>query len=462
MRRLLRILLPLVLVLVPVGAGIALVVQAVSKREPPAPQERAEPATAVRVITIEPASFLPEVSAFGSVEPASTWKALAQVAGEAAWIAPDLRPGRLVEAGAELVRIDAADYELAEAQATSRLAGGQARLAELETRRENLDAALEIERRAFALSEAELQRRRTLLERGATSQTAVDQAEEAVLQRRGRVQEIENQLRLLPAQARVQEAEKAIAESQLAAARRSIERTVVTMPFDGRISEVTVERGQYVAGGQLMVAAESIARVEVSARLRPDQVRLLTADRLGTVSAFDLSAAEIDAIPRDFGLSAELRFDLGGRLVTWQAQVLRASFALDPQTRTIGIVVGVDDPLRHAIAGERPPLVGGMFVEVLLRGLARENATLVPREALERDGEGWAVHIADEEDRLRRRLVEVDGMFGNTALLESGLARGDRVVVGELGVAIEGMLLAPREDEAMRQRLAAPELEAAR
>lgn len=453
MSRYMPILVRAALLLVPLLIGAAILMRAASSRVEPEPVSQTEPASAVRVVTMEPVAFVPQVSAFGTVEPASTWRALAQVSGVVEELLPDLQPGRLVDAGTRIIRIDAADYELAEAQAIARLAAAEARLAEFGTREENFAASLEIERRALELAEAELERRRALLASGTGSQATVDQAEEGVLQRRARVQDIDNQLRLLPAQAGVQEAEKRIAESQLAEARRNIERTVVAMPFEGRISEVSVERGQFVTGGQVMVVAEDLALAEVSARLTPQQLEPLIADRLAHIPAFELTAANIDAIPQAYGLSVELRLDIGSRVFVWPAGIRRLSFAIDPQTRTVGLVVGVKEPYRLAIPGERPPLMGGMFVEVVLRGAAREDALLVPREALERDGEGWAVHVADGEDRLRRRPVALGGLFGNVALVAEGLAAGDRVVVGELGVAVEGMLLSPREDEALKRRL---------
>jgi membrane fusion protein, multidrug efflux system len=309
---------------------------------------------------------------------------------------------------------------------------------------------------ALDLAGTELERRRTLHERQTASQTAVDQAEEALLQRRQRVQEIENQLRLIPAQRRIEEAARAVAEAQLAEARRSIARTVIRMPFDGRIAEVDVEREQFVSAGQVMLVAEAIARAEVSARLRLDQLEALIGEGREFRSVADLSASEIDAVALGLGIEAELRLALADRTITWPARLDRVSFALDPQTRTIGIVVAVDDPFRQAVLGERPPLVRDMFVEVVLTGPPRHGSLVVPREALRRDEDGgWIVHLVDDQDRLERRRVRIGPAFGNIVLVREGLAPGDRVVLSEIPVAVEEMKLAPVPDEAAAARLAA-------
>ena len=62
------------------------------------------------------------------------------------------------------------------------------------------------------------------------------------------------------------------------------------------------------------------------------------------------------------GLSATVRlpeFSLG-----WEARFARMSDTIDPQTRTVGVIVEVDDPYEGVRPGVRPPLVKEMFVEV--------------------------------------------------------------------------------------------------
>jgi hypothetical protein len=79
---------------------------------------------------------------------------------------------------------------------------------------------------------------------------------------------------------------------------------------------------------------------------------------------------------------------------------------------------------------------------------------LVPREALWRsDDGGWFVHLADVEDRLVPQPVSISGLFGNVALVATGLGAGDRVVVSDLPFAIERMKLAPIEDDVLKARL---------
>ena len=69
---------------------------------------------------------------------------------------------------------------------------------------------------------------------------------------------------------------------------------------------------------------------------------------------------------RAIELHALVRLRTGDRDVTRPACVARLNDTLDEQTLTIGIITVVEGPYGDARAGERCPLVKGMFVEVLL------------------------------------------------------------------------------------------------
>ncbi|TVQ31310.1 MAG: hypothetical protein EA356_14360 [Geminicoccaceae bacterium] len=226
-----------VAVLLPLAIGAAVLVWAAKEQAPLALREPEETATSVRVQPIEPVDFRPAVSAFGTVEPLSIWRAVAEVAGSVEYFDPELRAGRLVDRSSLIIRLDQTDHRLAEARSLAEIEAIEARLEELEIRARNLDALLEIQRRTLALAAIEYECQRVLLEREAVSEIAVDAAEEALQQRRTRVQELDNERRLVPAQRRLEQAERAAARARLAEARRNIERTPVTMPFDGRIAD---------------------------------------------------------------------------------------------------------------------------------------------------------------------------------------------------------------------------------
>ncbi|MEM7026218.1 MAG: TolC family protein, partial [Pseudomonadota bacterium] len=420
-----------------IGGGL-LAWMLVSRAEPE--QAAVEEATrTVRVVEVEPLSFVPRAIGHGTVQPGQTWQAVAQVSGKIVEKNPQLELGRLLEAGTEILRIDPANYELAVARADASLDSARANLAELDVREANTQASVEIERRAVALAEQDVERTRTLLARGNTSQSVFDDAETTLLNRQQQLLELENQLRLIPTERSVLEASIALQETELEDARLDLQRTTIRMPFDGRVANVDVEETQFVGVGQVLAVVDGIAVAEVDARFPIGRfaplVRLeLDPDALATSALADL--------PARLGIEALVRLRTQELNAEWVARFDRIREALDPQTRTIGAIVLVDEPYRKAIPGQRPPLVKDMFVEVQLRGRAWDDVIVAPRIAIHRNADGSAMaYLADPSGRLEIRPVTIRSVQGDLAVIEAGLEPGDRVVVSDVIPAIAGMKL---------------------
>lgn len=441
------------LILPPVALGIAVLVWQLSRGAQPEQGEIEEIRRAVRVIEAQPVDFVPRAIGYGTAEPDQVWEAVAEVGGKIVEKPPDLERGRLIEAGTVILRIDPADYQLAVARSEASLESAAAELAELEVSEANTRASLEIERRAVTLAEADLARERTLLARANISQAAVDQSETELLNRRQRVQELDNQLRLLPAERRVLEASVALSRTQLDQARLDLERTTIRMPFDGRIAEVDVEPTEFASVGQVLVVADSIGVAEVEAQFPLGHILPLVRADLDLTT---LSAGELAAVPRQFGLEARVRLRTEKVVASWDARFDRIGDRIDPQTRTIGIIVAVDEPYRQAIPGKRPPLVKDMFVEVEVLGRPWPGVLVVPRVAVHRRPEGEAVlYLADADDRLVVRPVTLGPAQDDLVVVTEGLEVGERVVVSDLIPAVRGMKLEPEIDAARAEQLRA-------
>jgi hypothetical protein len=123
---------------------------------------------------------------------------------------------------------------------------------------------------------------------------------------------------------------------------------------------------------------------------------------------------------------------------------------VDPETRTMGVVVAVDQPFTKIIPGERPPLSKGMFVQVVLRGGQDAPHVVLPRHA----ARGGVVLVVDAEDRLQRRPVEVLYEQDGWSVLGAGVEPGEQVVLSDLVPVVDGMLLAPEPDEDVARALA--------
>lgn len=436
------------LVIPPLALGVAMLVILVGGRQAPERLPPSEHARKVRVITVPSVTVVPRALGYGIVQPATVWEAVAEVSGRILEINPLLRKGSILPRGAVLLRLDPADYQLAAAQIEAYMGGVRAQLAEIGIKGENTRASLAIEERGLQLSLNDIERKRQLLERKAVSQAAVDQEERNVLGHRQSVQALENILNLIPAERQILESQLAVLRAQMEDVQLDLQRTIVTAPFDGRIAEVNVERTQFVRLGTVMAVIDGIDVAEVTAQLSVDKI-------LGVVSADDrpdFSAASIaEELPDLLGLDPVVRLRAGDRVLEWAARLARISDTVDPQTRTIGVIVAVDDPYTQGRPGVRPPLTKNMFVEVELRGRPRDGQVVVPRSALHDD----RVFIVGPDNRLEIRAVDVTFEQANFAVIGNRLQAGERVVVSDLVPAISGALLDPEEDTAAADTLVA-------
>jgi hypothetical protein len=142
---------------------------------------------------------------------------------------------------------------------------------------------------------------------------------------------------------------------------------------------------------------------------------------------------------------------MGNHIAEWQAEFVRFSDIVDPETRTMGVVVAVDDPFDKVIPGYKPPLSKGMFARVVLSGKIRMKRIVVPRSSVR----AGTVFIVDENSRLRRRAVSILFSQGNISVIEEGLEQGERIVVSDLVPAVDGMLLEVELDEALGEAIQA-------
>jgi hypothetical protein len=118
---------------------------------------------------------------------------------------------------------------------------------------------------------------------------------------------------------------------------------------------------------QTLFEGDSVDRVEMDIQVPLSALRRLfldlpTADRAGAASQ-PVDPTQLNALlPELAGLDPLVRLDLGNAVAEWQAEFVRMDDEVDPQTRTMGVVVAVDRPYDQIIPGQRPPLSKGMFV----------------------------------------------------------------------------------------------------
>ncbi len=361
-----KIILPLLLLAMGAVAAILLA----KSRE--APERRIPPALAplVEVMTVHRSSVPSVVRGYGTVRPRHVVELVPQVAGQVVKVHPAQVGGGTFERGDLLVEIDPRDFELA-------VRKNEAELARAEVR-------LETEQAEALIARDEWER----LHPGESPTSPLVVREPQIKQA---------------------EAELVAAQANVDRARLDLERTRLVAPFDGRVENERVEKGQFLVAGQSIATLYATRRLEVPV---PFEDRELAWFNVGD--------------------SCEVEVRFAGAVHVWPGKVVRIE-GVDPATRMVTVVAEIDSEIDDD--GDRPDLFPGMFAEVRITGGSQEGVP-IPRSVLR---EGDRVWLLDSEGHLRIRDVRVGRSDREQALVISGLDDGARLVITHLDAVTDGM-----------------------
>lgn len=227
-----------------------------------------------------------------------------------------------------------------------------------------------------SIARTNLQRNRELIGENFVSQSAVDQSAAAL----------------------------EVAMAQVALAKAQVTRMRIVAPFDGIAGIATVDVGDYVKDGGDIVGLEDVSAMFVDFRL-PERAL----GRLRTGQAVEVS---LDGMP--------------GRAFTGKVEAVDSQ--LDANGRSLLVRARLDN--------REGRLRAGMFARARLVFAVRENAIVVPEEALvPQGGKQYLLKVVDgPKGRTTQRLEAKLGLRipGKVEILE-GLAAGDLVVTAGQG-----------------------------
>ncbi len=413
------------------AVGVVALVLAISLKPDLPVKPAGDRARLVETKPLELRSMAPIAIGFGKIKPKIEWKAISEVTGKVVYRHPMLDKGQILQAGTEILRIDPLDYELKLVQAQADLKSAQTSLAKLSQEELNLKQTLKIESNRLVIANKELERKQNLRKKGLTSQSDVDQQEQSALSQRKLVLDIENQIGLMPDEKRVAEALVKVNTSKVEEAQRSLEKTIITLPYDLRIASVEIEQNQVVNLQQTMVTAHGMDVMEVEAQLSIHDMHTLAS----SIGEFTRDESGIPQPNMTF-INAHIELSSGNLKAEWPAKVSRISETVDPNQATAGIILEIQQDYRNLNPDSVPPLVNGMFVRAFIEG--QENPSwVVPERALHGD----KIYLMDENSKLLIKPASVLYRRDNQVIIDGEFSQGDKLILNDLLPAINGMLL---------------------
>lgn len=360
----------------PRASGIVLVLAAVSlllaacdegaKQSSAAP---AAPPPAVEVVSVASQNLPVETEFAGRTAGSREVEVRARVQGillERTYV-----EGARVKAGDVLFRIDPRPYEVALQRARARLQEAQARL---------------------RAAERDWNRAEALYKKQAVSERTRDDALSAL---------------------ELTKANIALAGAEVNAARIDLDYTSVEAPIAGITGREAVSQGSLVgtaAGNSLLTRITRLDPIYVNFAI-PDaewlrQRQLVESGRLISTTGKRLLA--------------ELRF-ADGRAYRHEGHVDFTDTTVDRDTGTIRA--------RAVFSNPDGDILPGQFVRIVLKGLVRTDAIVVPEAAVMQGPQGTFVYRLGEGDKAEAVPVTTGTTVADGWIVESGLSAGDRVVV---------------------------------
>lgn len=204
--------------------------------------------------------------------------------------------------------------------------------------------------------------------------------------------------------------------------------TRIAAPFAGVVTIRYADTGSLIAAGTSESAQAQpvvrLAQISVLRLVLPIPESLAAGIRLG-----DAIKVHVQALNQDY-----------------VGKVSRFADALDEQTRTMHTEVDFQNT--------DGKLLPGMYVEAIVPPALKKETLTVPLEAVSISGSEGTVLVPNSQNVLEERTIRL-GVQGSTQVeVISGLAEGERVVIGSRNEFRKGMKVIPKEIDAREPAMA--------
>lgn len=368
------------------------------------PQESAQEAVSVAVLTAEKGSLSASVRYSGKIMPVQEMTVTPKISGKVAQVNFDV--GDRVKAGDALFVLDDADIraqvDAAQAQLDltianyDRTVGGSTEL-QLETLRSQVTAA----ERAVANAQISYERQKELFEAGAVSKQALEAAETNLKTAQDQLAIARtnldiNENKIAPENASAAAAQVTQAQVALNNAKTQLENTVVRAEISGTISARSVERGGIVSPSAPAFTILDDSSVNLEFGVTDDMVTLLKPGNAVNISIAALNDLEI------------------------AGTITSVSPSANPQTQLYLVKVTIKNSDRA--------LKVGMFGTVTIPTQMLNNVVVVPVDAVRTENDVSSVFVV-EDGKVVSKTVKLGITDDRSIAITEGIAPGEQIIV---------------------------------
>lgn len=202
--------------------------------------------------------------------------------------------------------------------------------------------------------------------------------------------------------------------------------TEVKAPFDGIVTARQVSLGQLVGAGSATTLATivQLKPIYVNFSVSETDVQSIRA----SISARGMTTDELKKIPVEVGLQSDTGYPHSGTL----------DYVSPTLTSATGTLLA-----RGILQNTDGALLPGYFVRVRVPRAEQKNALLVPDRVIGSDQGGRYLFIANKDDVVEQRKVELGQQVGDLRVIEKGITADDRILISGVMTVVPGQKIEP-------------------
>lgn len=217
------------------------------------------------------------------------------------------------------------------------------------------------------------------------------------------------------------------AKGQVEQAKRNLEYTTITAPFNGSVSARLVDPGAMVGADGPTKLATIVQLDPIYVKFNIDEQQVLTIRE--KMRSQGVTLKDLGPIPIDIGLQTEEGYPHSGTL----------DYVAPEIDSSTGTLAG-----RAILDNKGTVLAPGLFVRVRIPKQVDVESLLVPDVALGNNQQGRYLLVVNDKNVVEQRQVEVGELVdGSLRIINSGLKPDERVVVGGIMRALPGNTVVP-------------------
>lgn len=222
------------------------------------------------------------------------------------------------------------------------------------------------------------------------------------------------------------------AKAEVQAAQIKLSRTKIVAPYDAMLKAKHLDIGQFVGIGGQIATTFAVDYAEVRLPVKFQDIDFLSLPKINHEQGL-------------LGSTVDLHLNILGQEQTWQAKLTRYEGVVDMNSRVHYVVAQLDDPYNLFGENDSNELRVGTFVNGDIHGKTVNDVTSIPRAAVRGANN---IHIVTRSNTLDIRPVNILRGDSQYIYTRDQFGRDERLILTKLELPVNGMELRVSNDKA--------------